>query len=345
MTVARTWVFPIIRIVIFLAIAAALIKIAFFAEPVASETPAFPTGEITEPLVPVTVGTVKNDVAVKATVFADPAVPVKATLAGDVLKLLVAAGQPVAPDTPVMTLRAETLGTPNAEGVIGPSKIKTVTVLAGSAGVVSSVAVIVGQTVAIGDAVAQVAPTTFSVSGTLAPEQQYRLLTKPTEAQVTITGGPAPFTCTALTITTPLAGAALADPMGGEPGSGGGTGATAKCAVPPEVTVFAGLAASMSLAGGIAENVLTVPVTAVEGSAGTGNVYIMGDDGTPTPMPVTLGINDGTSVVITGGVVEGDMVLQFVPGAVQSGGVDMGDGCMSFPDGSVVCGPGPGKVG
>lgn len=342
MNVARTWVFPIIRIVIFIVIAAALVKIAFFADPAASEAPLFPTGEITEPLVPVTVGTVKNDVEVKGTVAADPALPVKATLAGDVLKLLVGPGQAVASDTPVMTLRSETLGTPNAEGIIGPSKIKTVTVLAGSPGILSSMAVIVGQTVAIGDAVAQVAPTTFSVSGTLAPEQQYRLLAKPADAQVTITGGPAPFTCTGLTITTPLAGAgAGASDPNGDP-SGAGIGATAKCAVPPEVTVFAGLAANMSLAGGIAENVLTVPVTAVEGSAGTGNVYILGEDGTPSAVPVTLGINDGTSVVITGGVAEGDMVMQFVPGAVQTGGVDMGDGCMSFPDGSVVCEPGLG---
>ena len=342
MSVARTWVFPIIRIIIFLAIAAALVKMAFFADPVASEAPAFPTGEITEPLVPVTLGTVKNDVEVKGIVAADPAVPVKATLAGAVLKLLVSPGQAVATDTPVMTLRSETLATPNAEGVIGPPKIKTVTVLAGSPGLVSSLAVIVGQTVSIGDSVAQVAPTTFNVSGSLAPEQQYRLLTKPTDAQVTITGGPAPFTCSGLTITTPLAGAGAGDPAGGEQGAGGGTGATVKCSVPPEITVFAGLAAGLSLAGGIAENVLTVPVTAVEGSAGTGNVYVMGEDGTSAPVPVTLGINDGISVVITGGVAEGDMVLQFVPGAVQSGGVDMGDGCKSFPDGSVVCEPGIG---
>ena len=101
--------------------------------------------------------------------------------------------------------------------------------------------------------VAQVAPTTFNVSGSLAPEQQYRLLTKPTDAQVTITGGPAPFTCSGLTITTPLAGAGAGDPAGGEQGAGGGTGATVKCSVPPEITVFAGLAAGLSLAGGIAE--------------------------------------------------------------------------------------------
>ncbi len=338
MGVTRTWIFPILRIIIFVAIAAALVKIAFFADPAATESPVIPTGEISEPLVPVTIGTVTNDVEVKGTVAADPAVAVKATLAGDVLKLLVGAGQAVAPDTPVMTLRSETPGTPNAEGVIGPSKVKTVTVLAGSPGIVSSVPVIVGQTVAIGDAVAQVAPTTFNVSGTLAPEQQYRLLTKPADAQVTITGGPAPFTCTGLTITTPLAGAGAGNPSEGTD-QAAGTGATAKCAVPAEVTVFSGLAATMSLAGGIAENVLTVPVTAVEGSAGTGNVYVMGEDGTPTPMPVTLGINDGASVVITGGVSEGDMVLQFVPGAAETAGIDTGDGCTSFPDGSISCEP------
>lgn len=334
--VTRTWIFPILRIIIFLAIAAALVKIAFFADPVASSSPQVPTGAITEPEVPVTIGTITNDVTVTGAVEADAAVPVKATLAGDVNKLLVGGGQAVAVDTPVLVLRSETPGEFREDGSQAPAKVKTVTVLAGSAGLVSALPVIVGQTVAVGDIVAQVAPTTFTVSGTLTPEQQYRLLTRPAEAQVTITGGPAPFACGGLTITTPLAGAG----SGGTPGDGSGapaTGATVRCAVPPEITVFAGLTAQMTLAGGVAENVLTVPTTAVEGSAGTGNVYVLVEDGSTQSKPVTLGLNDGSNVEIKEGLAEGDMVLQFVPGAPQAG-IDLGDGCTQFPDGSTVCG-------
>jgi macrolide-specific efflux system membrane fusion protein len=45
-SVARKWVFPIIRIVVFAAIAAALVKIAFFADPVPQQAGEFPSGAI-----------------------------------------------------------------------------------------------------------------------------------------------------------------------------------------------------------------------------------------------------------------------------------------------------------
>ncbi len=337
MSVARTWVFPIIRIVIFLAIAAALVKIAFFADPTSTASdPAVPTGAIVEPEVPVTLGTIQNDVTVTGSVAADAAVPVKATLAGEVQKLLIGVGQPVAADTPVLTVRSETPGTPRDDGTVAPPKVKVVTVLAGSPGVVSSLAVIVGQAVTVGEAVAQVAPTSFNVTGTLAPEQQYRLLTKPADAQVTITGGPAPFTCTGLTITSALAGATSGSQSTGEPPAPAASGATVRCAVPPEITVFSGLAATLTLAGGVAENVLTIPITAVEGAAGTGNVYVTAEGADPTPTPVTLGLNDGINVEVKEGLAEGDTILQFVPGAQQQG-IDIGGGCTEFPDGSVTC--------
>lgn len=334
MGVTRTWILPIIRIVIFLAIAAALVKIAFFPDPSTADAPAFPTGAITEPEVPVTLGSITNDVTITGSVVADDAVPVKSTLAGEVQKLLVAPGQPVAADTPVLTVRSETPGVINDDGTAARPVVRTVTVVAGSAGIVSSMPVIASQTVAVGEAVAQIAPTTFSVTGALAPEQQYRLLTRPTEAQVTITGGPAPFTCGGLTISSPLAGAASSESDPATPSSA--AGATVRCAVPTEVTVFAGLAAELTLAGGVAENVLTVPVTAVEGASGVGNVYVMSAAGEPEAKPVSLGIGDGVNVQIIDGLEEGEMVLQFVPGAAQAG-VDVGGGCTEYPDGVVEC--------
>ncbi|MBC7723411.1 MAG: hypothetical protein H7146_01505 [Burkholderiaceae bacterium] len=321
---------------IFVVIAAALVKIAFFADPTSSASPEFPTGEITEPQIPVTIATIRNDVTVQGSVAADAAVPTKAPVIGEVAKILVSLGQGVQADSSVMTIKTETPGKVAEDGSVGANIVKTTTVLAGSAGLISALPVIVGQSLAIGDTIAQVAPTSFNVTGSLAPEQQYRLLTMPTDAQVTITGGPAPFTCTGLTITSALAGAdaASADPNTGQVT---GSGATVRCAVPAEITVFSGLSAQITLAGGVAENVLTVPVTAVEGSAGTGNVYRMLDDGTTETAAVTLGINDGTNVEVKEGLADGDMVMQFVPGAPQVG-IDMGDGCTQFPDGSMTCG-------
>ena len=325
MGVARRWVFPIIWMVIFAVIAAALVKVAFFPDSAsAGGDGAVPTGEIVEPQVPVMLGTIRNDVVLDGTVNADAAVPVKATLAGEVRKVIGVQGQAVAPDTELLTIRSETI---NPDGT---TSAKTVTVKAGAAGVLSSFTVLQGQMVTVGETVGQIAPPSFNVTATLAPEQQYRLLEQPTEATVTVTGGPAGFVCTGLTITTPLAGAGSGTGDGETPGSGSGT--TVKCAVPADVTVFPGLTAKLTIAGGIAENVLTLPMTAVEGAAGSGIVYVVLPDGSNEERPVTLGINDGINVEITGGITEGELVLQFVPGAPADPGVDG----MPLPAGGVI---------
>ncbi len=300
MGVVRKWVFPILRLVIFIAIAVALVKVAFFPDATDASSPAVPGAEIVEPQVAVTLGTIQNDVTLQGTVSADAAVPIKATLAGEVRKVLVTAGQHVDAGTEILTLRAEV---PSADGLT--TTVKNATVTAPVAGTLSSLTALVGQVFSVGDSVGQIAPPTFHVSGALAAEQLYRLTVAPTEAQVIITGGPAPFTCTGLTITTPLEGSAEGAPAG----------PTVSCVVPGDITVFPGLTAQIVIAGGVAENVLIVPTTAVEGIAESGNVYFVLPDGSTEVRPVTLGLNDGYNVEIKEGLAEGDMILQFVPGA------------------------------
>jgi membrane fusion protein (multidrug efflux system) len=97
--------------------------------------------------------------------------------------------------------------------------------------------------------------------------------------------------------------------MGG--GAGGGT--TARCQVPAGVTVFAGMAATMRIQAGIAENVLVVPVTAVQGSVQKGNVWVVGPDGAEEERAVTLGLTDGEQIEVRDGLAEGDQVLVFAP--------------------------------
>lgn len=309
--IARKWIFPIFRIIIFLAIATALVKMAFFSEAITATDPTVPTAQIEEPLATVETGTITNDVTLPATVSADAAAPVKATLAGEVKKVLVTSGQAVAAATPMLTIRSEV---PAADGT---AVIKTVTVTAGAVGILSSFPVIVGQVLAVGEVIGQVAPPTFSVSGSLSPEQQYRLLNRPTEATVAITGGPAPFTCTGLTISSALAGAAAdtTSPAAAGAGASPSGGTIIRCAVPAAVTVFSGLAAKLTISGGVAKDVLMVPITAVEGSAQTGVVYTQKADGSSEKHPVTIGLTDGTNVEITGGIAKGAQILQFVPGA------------------------------
>lgn len=331
MGIARKWVFPIIRIVVFLVIAAALVKLAFFADPSAEASGggATPTGEIVEPQVAATVGTIQNDVQLTGTVNADAAVPVRATFGGVVQKLLVGVGQAVAAGTEIAVVKADLV---NANG---EPYSKTQKITAGSDGTLSAFTLLAGQTIAIGDTVGQVAPAAFNVTASLAPEQLYRLLNKPTDAQVTVTGGPAPFTCGSLTIQTALAGAGSsggadggADPNAG--GGGSGTGATVWCRVPADVTVFAGLVADVTIAGGVATDVLTIPMTAVQGAAQSGVVYVVGADGANEERPVTLGINDGVNVEVTSGLEEGEMILEFVPGAAAGDpGASDGSGVIS----------------
>ncbi|MET0956256.1 MAG: efflux RND transporter periplasmic adaptor subunit [Cryobacterium sp.] len=339
----RKWVFPILRLVVIAAIAVALVKLAFFADTAEAQDPALPTGEIVEPQVPVALGTITNDVTLPGTVSADAAVPVKAVAIGTVDEIFFAAGQTVTEGDKIYDIKVETVLDPvettdAATGMVTVTQPKPAVtfekVFAPASGVLSSLTVIHGQSVAIGDTTGQVAPPSYSVSGSLSPEQQYRLVTQPTEASIAITNGPAPFTCTGLRITTPLAGADAGGDTGttGD-GAAGGTGTTVTCAIPAEVTVFPGLAAQITIAGGKAENVLVVPTTAVKGSAETGVVWFVLPDGSTEERPVTLGMNDGTSVQVVEGLAEGDLINQFVPGAAAP----TDDGCINQADGSVMC--------
>jgi membrane fusion protein, macrolide-specific efflux system len=312
--VVRKWVFPVLRLVLFAVIATALVKVAFFPDVAGTSSPDVPGAEIVEPQVAAVIGTIQNDVSLSASVASDAPVEIKATLAGEVRKLLASPGQQVDAGTPILTLRAEV---PNADGSVS---IKTATVTSPVAGTLADFSALVGQGYSVGDTIGTVALPTFHVSGSLAPEQLYRLTALPTEAQVTITGGPAPFTCTGLTITTAT----------GE----GSTGPTVSCAIPAEITVFPGLTAQIVIAGGVAENVIIVPTTAVEGIADTGNVYVVQPDGSAEPRPVTLGLNDGFNVEVVEGLAEGELVLQYVPGAVAL----PTDGCFVDDMGNEICG-------
>ena len=311
MSVVRKWVFPILGLVVAAAIAAALVKLAFFGTSTAGAGGEQPTGNIVDPQVPVMISTISNDVLLSGTVNADDAVAVKAPLDGTLASVDVGVGTIVGAGQQIGSIK----GTNSAGRAI------TVAITAPVAGTISALSIVPNQGTTAGTVVAQIAPPGFYVTATVQPTDRYRLLNAPTEALVTVTGGPAPFSCTSLTITTPLAGAATGgDPDQGDPGTGG-TGTTARCIVPPEVTVFPDLIAQLTISAGIAENVLVVPVTAVLGAAESGVVYVVNEDGTTEERQVTLGLSDGINVEVIDGLDEGEMVLQFVPGAPADPGM------------------------
>jgi multidrug efflux pump subunit AcrA (membrane-fusion protein) len=320
MSVARKWVLPILGLVVAAAIAVALVKLAFFGASTAGTGGEEPTGNIVDPQVPVMIGTVSNDVLLSGTVNADDAVPVKAPLDGTVVAVNVGVGSVVTAGQQIGAIK----------GVNSAGRAVQVAIVAPVAGTVSALSIVTNQGTTAGTVVAQIAPPGFYVTATVQPADRYRLLTAPTEALVTVIGGPAPFTCTSLTITTPLAGAG--DPDDGDPGAGSVT--TARCIVPPEVTVFPALTAQLTISAGIAENVLVVPVTAVLGAAESGVVYVVNEDGSTEERQVTLGLSDGINVEVIDGLAEGEIVLQFVPGA-PAGDPGMG-GLVPTDGGGVV---------
>lgn len=347
MGVWRKWIFPTVRIVVIAVIAVALTKLAFFPDRSEPEAEALvPTGSVSEPQIPVERGVIANDVLLTGTVDADASVPVKAAATGPVDEVFVKVGQRVDAGQKLFDIKVEDEidpaalaepAAPPAGGEPQPAAPAQPTfhyekVLAPIAGVLSSLDVIPGQPVSTGEVAGQVAPPSFSVTATLSPEQQYRLTSAPTEAVVTIAGGPAPFTCTGLKIATPLAGSGQPSTDGGAPAETGST--TVRCAVPGDVQVFPGLSAQVKISAGSAEDVLTVPTTAVEGGAETGVVWLVGADGEPVEQPVKLGLSDGSKVEVIEGVAEGDVVLQFVPGA-EAG---EGETCVATSDGAMMCG-------
>ncbi|MBF4621451.1 efflux RND transporter periplasmic adaptor subunit [Clavibacter sp. VKM Ac-2542] len=328
MSVWRKWIFPMSRLVVLAAIAVALVRMAFIGQ-ATEETSETPTGSVVESQVAAKIATVVNDVTVKGAIQPDPDVPIKATLQGKVSKLVAGQGATVKAGDPILVIRQETASDPvvGADGTATASKPKVVTqtVTAPAAGTLSSLGVLVGQEVAVGDAVGQISPTTFRAVAPLTAEEQYRLVSQPTAAKVAITSGPAPFDCTDLRIgQSPTATGATSSGAGtSATGSSGGadstsSGTTAWCVVPAGVRVFPGLAAEITIPAGQAADVLTLPTTAVQGLVDTGNVWVASGSGAPEERAVGLGISDGKVIQITSGLDEGDKVLEFVPGAPKA---------------------------
>lgn len=317
MGVTRRIIFPAIRIVLWAVIAAALVKIAFAGADLSTQDNSLqPTGAVVEPTVEAVSGTVVNAVAVQGSVVADPAVVVRATLAGNVSRLLAADGATVAAGDPVLEIRQETPQEPlvqtnpeTGEQTVTERRPKVVVekVLAPAAGVLT-VPTLKDQVVSVGDTVGSVLPGTLSVTGTLTPDQQYRLIGAPTEAEVTLKGGPAPFQCTGLRV-----GAAALPPGTTQDPTTPASSGTVACAIPAGITAFPGLGADLAITNGTAQDVVVVPVTAVQGTVQTGNIWVVTGDAEPEQRSVSLGLTDGENVQVTEGVALGDTILQFVP--------------------------------
>ncbi|MCS3842131.1 efflux RND transporter periplasmic adaptor subunit [Microbacterium sp. AK031] len=167
---------------------------------------------------------------------------------------------------------------------------KSVEILAPEAGDLSEIALVKGQSL---PSAPRWRPSRLPATTCL--RQLYRRVGASTDATVTITGGPALFGRTGVRVQVSTEGTA-----------------SVRCSIPTDQVVFAGLLAQMDLALGQVDDALIVPITAVQGDLGTGNVWVDAGDGSDAvERAVTLGVNDGAMVEV---VEEGEMIRQFVPG-------------------------------
>lgn len=331
--VIRRVVLPAIWVVIGALIAASLVKLAFLDSGAAArgDDPLQPTGEVPAETVAVERGDVSNRLTVEGTIELDPARAAHSPAEGELIHVYVAEGAQVGAGAPLFQVRTEkesTFEEPTAEGEgegarppaapPAPSYTYT-TAYAPTSGRVSAYAVSVGDPVSKGLAVVSVQPATYKAVGSITPLDRYRLLDNPFRARVTIKGGPAPFACRDLTVGD-AAAAAPASPDGGmegemEGGGGSESATSVSCRVPEKVVVFDGLTMSMTIPAGAVKGALVVPVTAVRGLLGSGQVWVLGPAGNPRPRKVDLGITDGKRIAVLAGLAEGDQVLRYVPGS------------------------------
>ena len=332
----RRVVFPVLWLVVFAVIAAALVKLAFFDGLKDQGEQMVPGASVQAPVIETVLGTVTNTVELAGAVQSDPAVPVRSTAAGKVVHFFVKEGVQVAAGDSLFQVRAELAPDPaaplpdspaprpdsgdeRAAPAAPPAPIYTYTdVFAPAAGTLETLTVLLNQEVSVGESAGTIAPGTFSITGSLTAAQQFRLVNKPATATGTVTGGPAPFACQNVQLSNksskPDNSQNPGTGMGGAQGDGGS--GQVSCAVPADVTVFPGLGATITLTAGESQNVLTLPVTAVKGSVQNGLVWRPAGDGSGEPQEhkVVLGLNDGEKVEIVEGLAEGDQVLEFVPG-------------------------------
>ena len=317
-------VLNIVKALAWVIVAVSLVKFAFF--PAAQEEQTGdgmdPGGTFGQMTISVGRSDITNTVSVTGTIQADEPVNARATLDGEVARVYVNDGDTVAKGDALIQIRKEIPGETrqvtdedgNVTMETGKPTFKYETVAAPGDGKVST-SVLVGQQFAIGDTVASVAPSTFSAVAALSADQMYRLQEAPSTATVTIKNGPAPFECTDVTLVSPTSKTQDTKNSGAsESSAAASTDLKARCAIPSDQTVFAGLQVSLEMTTGSATDVLAVPVSAVEGRYQSGTVYLPTDDPSkPEKRAVTLGITDGKMVEVKEGLTEGEEILEFTP--------------------------------
>ncbi|QIP73589.1 hypothetical protein [Streptomyces sp. VN1] len=190
-----------------------------------------------------------------------------------------------------MVNAGEVLGTVNGD--------KNVKLVAKARSRVTNILASSREAVPSGIAVLSLQNRSFALQATVAPSDRYRLkaLSADNQARASIDKGPGPFNC-------PL----LGGPQRSEDGN-----LSLLCAIPKDIAVFAGLKGIMAISLEKHKKTLTLPISAVAGSADRGQVNIVQESGKTVLRDVKLGINDGVRIEIRSGLSEGQRVTSQPP--------------------------------
>lgn len=316
-------IISLIKTGVWIIIAISLVKFAFFPPTGASQSdqPLDPSANYGQMTVTPTKADITNTVSVNGNIENDPSTVVKATGTGEVNYIAVADGTYVEAGAMILQIRGQKndidnppqANDPDDRGDAQPPTVTYTDITAPASGTLH-LSALLGQRFDIGDQLGTIAPSTYSAVATLNADQLYRIQETPSEATVTITNGPAPFTCSGLKIVTPDTTQKNTNQQGENQQN---TGIQARCAIPADQKVFPGLGLKMDIVAGSATDVLTLPISAVEGRFQSGFVYLPASDGAgkPEKKPVTLGLTNGEIVEIKEGLTESDSVLEFIPTA------------------------------
>jgi len=238
----------------------------------------------------------KPTMSMDAQVVASPTFAVLAPAAGAVA-YVVATGD---------TVKAgQQIGTVGTTSVVSPAD-----------GVVAGLLADAGQTAPGGLPLAAIRFTGFALQGTPTVWGQTLIQQGGTTGRGQVTDGAGPFDCAALVSASSGAVAAVASDsdVGAASGAGGNAAGSLPwmCLVPKDVAALEGQAGVVVATGKIAEQVIAVPIGAVAGRQGTGQVTRVLPSGTQT-VSVTLGRTDGTYIEITQGLSVGDTISSLAP--------------------------------
>src|SRR5699024_6882237 len=131
----------------------------------------------------------------------------------------------------------------------------------------------------------------------------------PIGVKALIDGGPTGFDCAWVGL-APATGGGDVAMAGQEISAEDAASVTMRCEIPDDIRVVAGMSGTMALEMEEPAAAMALPLSAVVGTAGQGQVVVVQDDGSTEVRPVDLGRSDTFWIEVTNGLEPDEQVLE-----------------------------------